>query len=71
MDINGKEGLKEYYEGTKKAFPDATYTLDDAIAEYTAERITQITQAKLLKSASEVYERVVNRIHDELKTDKN
>jgi len=33
MDIKGKEGLKAYYESTKMAFPNATHTVDDVIAE--------------------------------------
>jgi len=33
VDIVGKEGLKEYYTSSKKAFPDGEHTVDDIIAE--------------------------------------
>ena len=33
IDISGKEGLKNYYAGSKMAFPDAAHTIDDVIAE--------------------------------------
>ena len=33
VDIRGKKGIKDYYAGSKMAFPDASHTVDDVIAE--------------------------------------